>query len=66
MWRWMYMLNPMASLIATYRVILYGSGFGGAPPALDFFGRTTLTALGVFLIGMLVFFRYKRLFGEEV
>ena len=65
-WRWMYMLNPMASLIATYRVILYGTGFGGAPPALDFFGRTALTALGVLVIGTLVFFRYKRLFGEEV
>ncbi len=65
-WRWMYILNPMASLIATYRVILYGGGFGGAPPALDFFGRTTLTALGVLIIGMLVFFRYKRLFGEEL
>jgi len=65
-WRWMYMLNPMASLIATYRVILYGNGFGGAPPALDFFSRTTLTALGVLVLGILVFFRYKRLFGEEV
>ena len=65
-WRWMYLVNPMASLVATYRVILYGSGFGGAPPAFDFFLRTAITAFGVLAFGMVVFHRYKRLFGEEV
>jgi lipopolysaccharide transport system permease protein len=65
-WRWMRILNPMASLTATYRVILYGVGFGGAAPAFDFFLRTTVTALGVLVIGALVFYRYSRVFGEEV
>jgi lipopolysaccharide transport system permease protein len=64
--RWMYILNPMASLVATYRVILYGTGFGGAPPAFDFFLRTTLTALAVLVIGAAIFYRYSRVFGEEV
>ena len=65
-WRWMYILNPMASLIATYRVILYGTGFGGAPPAFDFFLRTTVTSLAVLAIGAAIFYRYGRVFGEEV
>ena len=64
--RWMYIVNPMASLIAAYRVILYGTGFGGAPPAFDFFLRTTITALIVLVIGAAVFYRYSRVFGEEV
>jgi len=58
----MYVLNPMASLIATYRMILYY----GAPPAFDFFLRTTVTALAVLVIGYLVFAHYSRVFGEEV
>lgn len=66
MWRWMYILNPMASLIATYRVILYGVGFGGAQPAFDFFARTTVTAFIALAIGAAVFHRYSRVFGEEV
>lgn len=57
-----YILNPMASLIATYRVILYH----GAPPAFDFLLRTTVTALAVLAVGYLVFARYSRVFGEEV
>ena len=65
-WRWMYILNPMASLIATYRVILYGAGFGGAPPAFGFFARTTVTAFIVLAIGAAVFYRHSRVFGEEV
>jgi ABC-type polysaccharide/polyol phosphate export permease len=60
--RWMFILNPMASLVATYRVILYN----GAAPAFDFFLRTAVTALGILLIGSAVFFRYGRVFGEEV
>jgi len=65
-WRWTHILNPMASLIATYRVILYGNGYGGAPPAFDFFLRTTVTALGVLVMGAMVFYRYSRVFGEEL
>jgi lipopolysaccharide transport system permease protein len=61
-WRWVNILNPMASIIANYRVILYG----GAAPEFYFFMRTLLTALVVFGIGALVFYRYSRRFAEEI
>jgi len=63
-----YILNPMASLIASYRSILYGSIEGGppGPPALDFFLRTVVTALLVLALGYWVFSRYRATFGEEV
>ena len=61
-WRLAYILNPMASLIATYRVILYT----GAPPALDFLIRTAVTAGITFVIGWLVFNRYSWRFAEEL
>jgi ABC-type polysaccharide/polyol phosphate export permease len=66
--RLMYILNPMASLIASYRSILYGSYSGGppGPPGLDFFLRTTVTALAFFVAGYLFFARRSRRFGEEV
>lgn len=57
-----YILNPMASLIASYRVILYN----GAPPALDFLFRTLVTALAFLVGGYLVFLRYSRVFAEEL
>jgi len=61
-WRLVYILNPMASLIANYRVIL----IDGAPPALDFLARTAITAGIVFFIGWLVFNRYSWRFAEEL
>jgi lipopolysaccharide transport system permease protein len=66
--RLMYILNPMASLIASYRSILYGSYTGGppGPPALDFFLRTALTSVVFFALGYLLFARRSRQFGEEV
>jgi len=57
-----YILNPMASLISTYQVILYH----GARPALDFFLRTLVTSLLTLFIGYLIFTRYSRVFAEEV
>lgn len=57
-----YILNPMASLISTYRVIL----FHGACPAPDFFLRTFVTSLLTLIVGQLVFMRYSRVFAEEV
>jgi len=57
-----YIVNPMASLVATYRVILYH----GASPAADFFLRTFVTSLAALIIGFLIFTRYSRLFAEEV
>ncbi len=63
-----YILNPMASLIASYRSILYGSIQGGppGPPAFDFFLRTTLTSLVVLALGYWVFCHYRAVFAEEV
>lgn len=60
--RWVYYLNPMASIIATYRDILYW----GWRPALDFFVRTAITALIVLALGYSVFRRYSKRFGEEL
>jgi len=57
-----YILNPMASLISTYRVILYN----GARPAADFFLRTFLTSLLTLVVGYLIFARFSRVFAEEV
>jgi len=66
--RLMYILNPMASLIASYRSILYGSYNGGppGPPAPDFFLRTTVTAVLICMLGYLFFARRSHQFGEEV
>ena len=57
-----YILNPMASLVSTYRVILYH----GASPAADFFLRTFVTSLLVLVIGYSLFARYSRVFAEEI
>jgi lipopolysaccharide transport system permease protein len=59
---WVRRLNPMASLVAAYRDIL----FRGAVPGLDFLLRTAVTCLVVFIIGYLIFCRYSKVFGEEV
>jgi len=59
---WLHRLNPMASIIATYRDLLYW----GAPTALDFLLRTALTALVVLVVGYLVFQHYSPRFSEEV
>jgi lipopolysaccharide transport system permease protein len=61
-WRWAHILNPMTSLIATYRVILYD----GAPPAYDFLLRTAVTATAFLLVGVFIFRRYSWRFAEEV
>ena len=59
---WVRRLNPMASLVASYRDIL----LRGAVPGLDFLLRTIVTCLAVFIIGYLIFCRYSKVFGEEV
>ena len=63
-----YILNPMASIIASYRSVLYGftNGSPPAPPALDFFSRTIVTAVLVLIVGYALFARYSHRFGEEV
>jgi len=63
-----YILNPMASIVASYRSVLYGftNGAPPAPPAWDFFSRTVVTAIVCLLVGYAVFVRHSRRFGEEV
>ena len=60
--RLFYILNPMASLIAMYRDLLY-SGFR---TDLDFFLRTAITSFSILGIGYWFFIRYSDRFGEEV
>ena len=61
-WRLMYYLNPMASIIENYRRIL----FYGTQPAFPFVFRTFLTAVAFLGIGLFTFYRYHHRFGEEV
>ncbi len=62
-----FIVNPMASLIANYRVALYGSMQGPpSTPDLLFLIRTALTAVAVLVAGYWVFHRYSGEFGEEV
>jgi lipopolysaccharide transport system permease protein len=64
----MYIANPLASLIESYRVVLFGAPNGGPPatPALDFLLRTGLTAVVVLAFGYWAFCRQAGRFGEEV
>lgn len=66
--RLFYILNPMASIIESYRNIFYGSTSGGppAPPDLGFLSRTLVTSFVILIIGYLVFTRLSRKFGEEL
>jgi len=66
--RLIYILNPMASIIASYRSILYGFSNGSPPaaPAFDFFSRTIITSLVCLVLGYAVFIRHSHSFGEEV
>ena len=61
-WRLMYYLNPMASIIENYRMILYI----GARPAFDFVLRTFITAVGFLVVGLMIFYRFNSRFGEEI
>ncbi len=66
--RLMYILNPMASIIESYRNIFYGSIEGASPgaPELGFLLRTLVTSLAVLVLGYLCFLRLSRRFGEEL
>lgn len=66
--RLVYILNPMASIIASYRAVLYGSTLGTPPhsPAWDFMLRTLITAVACFIFGMWFFTRFRTRFAEEV
>jgi lipopolysaccharide transport system permease protein len=60
--RWTRILNPMASLVAAYRDVLYY----GRRVGTDFLARTAVTSLAVLLVGYVVFYKYSSIFGEEV
>lgn len=60
--RMMYILNPMASLIAAYRDLLYW----GYRTNMDFFLRTAVTSLIILVAGYWFFLRHSRRFGEEL
>jgi len=60
--RTMYILNPMASIINTYRDLLYR----GYRTDFDFFVRTATTAFLVLVVGYWFFCKYSNRFGEEV
>lgn len=60
--RLMYILNPMASLINTYRDLLYL----GAYTEWDFLLRTAVTSVGMMLVGYWLFIRLSGSFGEEI
>ncbi len=60
--RLMYILNPMASLTAAYRDLLYW----GYRTNMDFFLRTAATSAIVLILGYLFFLRFSRRFGEEL
>jgi ABC-type polysaccharide/polyol phosphate export permease len=60
--RWTRILNPMASLVAAYRDVLYW----GRRIGTDFLARTAVTSVVILVIGYVIFSKYSRLFGEEV
>jgi ABC-type polysaccharide/polyol phosphate export permease len=60
--RLLYIFNPMASIISSYRDVLYYGRTIGA----DFFLRTAATSLAIFFVGYAVFDQYARRFAEEV
>lgn len=59
---WLYLLNPMASLVTAYRAILYD----GRAPDLSLLAITALTAFGVLVAGYLFFARNSPVFAEEL
>lgn len=60
--RLVYILNPMASIITTYRDLLYW----GYRTDADFFIRTAITVFVILAFGYWFFRRYSNRFGEEV
>jgi len=60
--RLMYWVNPMASFISWYRIVLYD----GISMESGFIFRTLVTSVVALVVGYLVFTRYSSVFGEEV
>ncbi len=60
--RLMYWVNPMASFISWYRIVLYY----GTSMEPGFIFRTFVTSVITLVVGYFVFTRYSPVFGEEV
>lgn len=63
--RW---LNPMASIIDSYRTVLWGTQGSLGPVNMNpiFLLRTFITSVIIFIIGYAVFIRTEHLFGEKL
>jgi ABC-type polysaccharide/polyol phosphate export permease len=59
---WLNRLNPMASLVNIYQDLMYL----GQVTVFEFWIRTAITAIVIFVIGLFVFQRLSKNFGEEV
>jgi len=64
--RFMRWVNPMASIVDSYRTVLWGTLTSDGPASLEPLNllRTFITAVIVFLIGLTMFRRNEHLFGE--
>jgi ABC-type polysaccharide/polyol phosphate export permease len=60
--RWFRILNPMASIIASYRDLIYW----GVQPGFDFLLRTAVTAVLFLIAGYGFFLHFSPVFGEEI
>ena len=60
--RLMYWVNPMASFISWYRIVIYH----GTSMEPGFILRTSVTSMGALIVGYFVFTRCSSVFGEEV
>ena len=63
--RW---VNPMASIIDSYRTVLWGVTSSSGAVSMDplLLLRTLVTSLIIFIIGYGVFLRFEHLFGEKL
>jgi ABC-type polysaccharide/polyol phosphate export permease len=59
---WLRRLNPMASLVNIYQDLMYN----GRVTDLDFWVRTSITAVVIFFLGYFFFRHYSNKFGEEL
>ncbi len=63
--RW---VNPMASIVDSYRTVLWGTQGSAGPVAMNsiFLLRTFVTAVITLIVGYIVFIRTEHLFGEKL
>lgn len=63
--RW---INPMASIIDSYRTVLWGTYESAGPVSMNpaFLFRTFVTSVIIFLLGYFVFSRLDHMFGERL